>query len=67
MESGPSEIRVPKWCYYLVMFLLALASTTAVSFMFVLHAAGHEVWGTVLHEATFAAFLTAFMYLVRRR
>jgi hypothetical protein len=62
MTSGMSETKTVKWSRYLLLFISMWAIGVAATFVDKANAAGHAVWGTVLHEAALAAVFTLVFY-----
>lgn len=66
MTNGFSELKIPKWRLYLLLFMAVWAIGVAVTFAGRAHVSGHEVWHTVLYEAASAALLTLFLYFLHK-
>lgn len=66
MDASVSEIKVPKWRFYLLLFIALWGARAAASFMKIAYTAGYKVWAILFYHAVFAAFLSLLFYFMHK-
>ncbi len=60
------EIKIAKRRLYLLVFTTLWSFGIATEFVLTRHAAGREVWATVIRNAVFSVVVTTILYFMRK-